>query len=62
MAQALIKYETIGIEQIKDIMQGKPASEPASWHSNSNKDTSPKPEKPENVQQPEDKQESRVLR
>lgn len=34
MAQALIKYETIGQEQIEDIMNGKPAREPSSWRSN----------------------------
>lgn len=39
MAQALIKYETIGQEQIQDIMAGKPVREPASWR---NKDTSDK--------------------
>jgi len=31
MAAALIKYETIGAPQIADIMEGKPAREPASW-------------------------------
>ena len=31
MAEALIKYETIGIDQIQDIISGKPAREPASW-------------------------------
>src|SRR4029079_6173711 len=31
MAEALIKYETIGVDQIHDIMQGIPAREPASW-------------------------------
>lgn len=31
MALALVKYETIGVSQIKDIMEGKPAREPASW-------------------------------
>ena len=34
MADALLKYETIGAEQIEDIMNGKPAREPASWSSN----------------------------
>lgn len=31
MAQALIKYETIGQEQIQDIMAGRDIREPASW-------------------------------
>ncbi len=34
MAQALVKYETIGQDQIADIMAGKPAREPADWHNN----------------------------
>lgn len=31
MAEALIKYETIGDEQIKDVMAGKSAREPEGW-------------------------------
>lgn len=31
MAEALIKYETIGEDQIKDIMTGKPARPPQDW-------------------------------
>lgn len=31
MAEALIKYETIGIEQMEDIMADKPMREPAGW-------------------------------
>jgi cell division protease FtsH len=31
MAQALVKYETIGIEQIEDIMAKRPMREPAGW-------------------------------
>jgi cell division protease FtsH len=31
MAQALVKYETIGTEQIEDIMNDRPIREPASW-------------------------------
>jgi len=31
MAEALIKYETIGVDQIEDIMAGKPVREPADW-------------------------------
>ncbi len=29
MAEALIKYETIGVDQIQDIMAGRPVREPA---------------------------------
>lgn len=32
MAQALIKYETIGVDQIQDIMAGKPARDPEGWN------------------------------
>jgi cell division protease FtsH len=31
MAQALVKFETIGIDQIDDIMKGKPIREPSGW-------------------------------
>lgn len=31
MALALVKYETIGVPQIQDIMEGKEIREPASW-------------------------------
>jgi len=31
MAAALVKYETINIDQINDIMTGQPAREPAGW-------------------------------
>ena len=31
MAEALIKYETIDEEQLKDIMAGKPPQPPAGW-------------------------------
>lgn len=31
MAEALIKYETINIDQIQDIMSGNPAREPSGW-------------------------------
>lgn len=31
MAETLVKYETIDVAQIKDIMEGKPVREPASW-------------------------------
>ncbi len=37
MAEALIKYETLDIDQINDIMTGKPVREPSGWgDSNSN--------------------------
>src|ERR1700733_3552007 len=31
MADTLVKYETIGQDQIQDIMAGRPIREPASW-------------------------------
>src|SRR5690554_7450642 len=31
MAQALMKYETIDLEQINDIMAGKPVRDPKGW-------------------------------
>lgn len=37
MAQALVKYETIGIEQIDDIMAARPMREPAGWNDTNNK-------------------------
>ncbi|OGT63703.1 MAG: ATP-dependent metalloprotease [Gammaproteobacteria bacterium RIFCSPHIGHO2_12_FULL_45_12] len=33
MAEALMVYETINVDQISDIMAGKPAREPAGWNS-----------------------------
>jgi cell division protease FtsH len=36
MAEALMKYETIDDLQIKDIMEGRPAREPAGWEEESN--------------------------
>jgi cell division protease FtsH len=41
MADCLMKFETIGQDQIQDIMEGRPVREPASWR---NKDSS-KPSK-----------------
>jgi len=35
MADALMQYETIGVEQIDDIMAGRKAREPADWHDDS---------------------------
>jgi cell division protease FtsH len=37
MAEALLKYETIGVEQIDDVMKGLAPREPASWRSNAEK-------------------------
>lgn len=55
MAEALIKYETIGVDQIQDIMAGKPVREPASWR---NKDSAkpPKHVKDDETQEPDEKQ------
>lgn len=39
MAEALVKFETIGVDQIHDIMNNKPIREPASWR---NKEASEK--------------------
>ncbi len=36
MAEALLKFETITTEQIKDIMEGKTPREPSDWSDNSN--------------------------
>ena len=36
MAQALIKFETIGSDQIQDIMSGKPVREVSSWQEDKN--------------------------
>lgn len=33
MAEALVKYETIGQDQIQDVMNGLTVREPANWHS-----------------------------
>ena len=34
LAEALLKYETVGVDQIADVMDGKEPREPASWRSN----------------------------
>lgn len=36
MAEVLIKYETISMDQIEDVMSGKPIREPAGWTDQSN--------------------------
>lgn len=43
MAEALIKYETIGTDQIQDIMSGHPAREPADWNLGNNQEQKKKP-------------------
>jgi cell division protease FtsH len=48
MAEALMKYETIGMDQIHDVMKGLPIREPASWRG---KDT---PKKPDEVSEGKD--------
>jgi cell division protease FtsH len=35
MAGALVKYETINVDQIRDIMEGKPARDPVGWDKDS---------------------------
>jgi cell division protease FtsH len=45
MAEMLIKYETIGQDQIQDIMAGRPVREPAGWR---NKDSSNQSQPPAN--------------
>jgi cell division protease FtsH len=45
MADALIKYETIGQDQVKDVMAGKPMRIPAGWQDTS-KDVVPDERKP----------------
>ncbi len=55
MADALVKYETIGQDQIKDIMAGRQVREPASWRSKDSSDKSKK--KSEDINgMPEEKQ------
>lgn len=48
MAEALIKYETIDAEQIKEIMSGKPPSPPADWDISTPSSVHIPPNKPEN--------------
>lgn len=45
MAEALIKYETLDIDQIDDIMTGKPVREPAGWSDLSSNNKKRKPDK-----------------
>jgi len=39
MAEALVKYETIGLDQIQDIMAGRPMREVSSWHGDTSMDS-----------------------
>jgi cell division protease FtsH len=45
MAQALVKFETLNVDQIRDIMEGKTIREPAGWRNN--KDSSGTAKQPE---------------
>jgi cell division protease FtsH len=47
MAEALIKYETIDVEQIKEIMAGKPPTPPEGWDNSLGGNTPPKGGSPE---------------
>lgn len=47
MAQALIKYETIGLDQIEDIMADRTVREPKDWQNTSNKTQPPVTQEPE---------------
>lgn len=49
MAEALVKYETISVDQIQDIMAGRPAREPSNWV---NKDAANKAKQKEYDKQP----------
>jgi cell division protease FtsH len=46
MAQALMKFETIGAEQIKDIMEGKEPRPPEDWDDSTEPESSPDSTKP----------------
>lgn len=50
MAEALIKYETIGDDQIQDILAGRPAREPAGWEE---KPAKPAADQQENIVPPQ---------
>ncbi|RDI48038.1 ATP-dependent zinc metalloprotease FtsH [Aquicella lusitana] len=43
MAEALVKYETINLDQIHDVMEGKTVREPANWQSNKENSGKAKP-------------------
>jgi cell division protease FtsH len=51
MAKALMKYETIDMEQVKDIMEGREPRPPEGWDDSGDSSAKPKKEdKPDNVQ------------
>jgi cell division protease FtsH len=52
MAEALIKYETIGIDQIQDVMAGRSIREPANW-SNTPKNNTPENKDSEKMNAPQ---------
>ena len=56
MAQALVKFETISFDQIRDIMEGREVREPAGWRTQSNRKDAAK----EKVQQTDKKQEEEL--
>lgn len=58
MAAALVKFETISIEQIQDIMAGRPAREPANWN---NKDSSGKAKQKQDNSQEQMEKNEKVL-
>lgn len=58
MAKALVKYETITVEQIKDIMAGLPVREPPGWRNKDNKDNKDTQVKEEKTSQEDNKEES----
>lgn len=50
MAQALVKYETIGQDQIQDIMAGNPVRDPKDWNdTQANKTNNTNKEQPEKI-------------
>ena len=46
MTEALMLYETIDSDQVKNIMEGRPAGEPKDWQEDSKDDKKPKDEEP----------------
>ncbi len=56
MAESLIKYETIGEQQIKDIMQGQPPKPPEGWEESDPSTTSKNQKEDEHVSSSDDSQ------
>lgn len=56
MKDALMKYETIDMPQIKNLMERKPVGEPAGWREGDDTPPSGDPTKPTQMQDPMDKQ------